>query len=614
MSYLSSTRLSFRGRFLADVSTRNNQETNYAPGAQQQDHWNPVGGSSVELLDCRALVTASVTVDDPASGYVITGAFDRPGGKMVDLDPAYQMASELWGMRLRVIDPDTGALAVEGAMTVCAFRDLWTRQMNARPNGQAAGARFVSTLRDLEWGPAAQKSGALSALRAASKDTGKLSVGWHTFGYFYPAAEPRYRTGGVMLHLGPHRAGEPETALVHRRLTGYQVESETRPLQVTGAMDFSVTDNGTMIHMDVGHGLVLGDPDGRLAPFPALSEALSALKGLSVGLLPAGDPQLFAAVSAPQILYDIPTDPDWYRQTGGVVDIAVDPALAGRVPSTQLALFARHSSGAFILAAKETEDGVFCRTDQFVCRLDPGQNATVRFYARRFDAPLAGLTLHLAQIGPSAPTPAPSLSALPPTDADGVTELTLTGVDPGNPRASNGLDGEVFVWVYSHIQGANGWPDLEGAGLDILDAVVAHGRDPFPVPETPVFERDVKPIMAQYAQLYPIMSEHLFDIADYDALVRNRRAMLLAFSRSIEDPNYMPVTRDMSQGRIETLVKWLSDVQPDGTLRRDVTLAGLPLPLPQSAAAAAGDVKMLMASLARRGAHLPVMPAGTLSE
>lgn len=132
----------------------------------------------------------------------------------------------------------------------------------------------------------------------------------------------------------------------------------------------------------------------------------------------------------------------------------------------------------------------------------------------------------------------------------------------------------------------------------------------------PVFESDVKPFMAQYAQLYPIMSEHLFDIADYDALVQNRQAMLLAFSRSIEDPNYMPVTRDMSQGRIDTLVKWLSDVQSDGTLRRGIAVAGAaPLtPQPEMAAAIQEDVKQLMATLARRGAHLPVMPAEVLTE
>lgn len=618
MSYLSTTRLSFRGRFLSDVSTRNNVEENYAPGAQQQNLWNVAGGASVELLDCRALTTASVAADDPASGYVITGAFDRPSGKMVDLDPAWQMSSEIWGMRLRVIDPDTGALAVEGTMAVCAFRDLWTRQLDPQPNRQPAGARFVSTLSDLTWGPATEQSAALTGLRTAAEDTGKLSVGWHTFAYFYPDTEPRYRTGSVMVHLGPHLTGEPGTVLVHRRLTGFQVQPQGggRPFAVTSDMDFAVSGPGTTLHMDVGHGLLLDDVDGRLAQFSALPGGLNTLIGLSIGLLPAGDPPLFSPHPTPEVLLDIPTDPDWYRETGGVVDIAVDAGLAARVPNTRIALFARFTSGNVLLVAKETDDGVFCRADGYVCRLDPGQSATVRFHTRKFGEPLQGAQVHLAQVLPGAAVPAPTLSQVPPTGADGTTELTLTGTDPGNPRSANGLDGDIFAWAYSPKQDANGQPDINGVGLGGLDVVVTHGRDPFAVPAAPVFESDVKPFMAQYAQLYPIMSEHLFDIADYDALVQNRQAMLLAFSRSIEDPNYMPVTRDMSQGRIDTLVKWLSDVQSDGTLRRGIAVAGAaPLtPQPEMAAAIQEDVKQLMATLARRGAHLPVMPAEVLTE
>lgn len=78
MSFLSAKGLSFRDRFPSNVSTRNNLTVSYVSGAQQRNLWNVAGGASVELLDCRALATASQAADDPTSRYVATGVFDRP--------------------------------------------------------------------------------------------------------------------------------------------------------------------------------------------------------------------------------------------------------------------------------------------------------------------------------------------------------------------------------------------------------------------------------------------------------------------------------------------------------------------------------------------------------
>ena len=98
-----------------------------------------------------------------------------------------------------------------------------------------------------------------------------------------------------------------------------------------------------------------------------------------------------------------------------------------------------------------------------------------------------------------------------------------------------------------------------------LDLIVAHVRDSFAAAEPIDFNAHVRPIMAQYAQLYPIMSFHLFDLADYDQLVRHRQPLLLAFQRPIEDPNYMPVTRDLSRAKVEAIVAWLKAETGDPT-------------------------------------------------
>lgn len=56
-----------------------------------------------------------------------------------------------------------------------------------------------------------------------------------------------------------------------------------------------------------------------------------------------------------------------------------------------------------------------------------------------------------------------------------------------------------------------------------------------------------------------IMSRHLFDLKDYSAMANHRKLLLLAFGRPIEDSNYMPVTRDLSDNKRKTLIRWLTN-------------------------------------------------------
>lgn len=629
MSYLTDTRISFRGRFLSDVSTNNNIATNYRDGAAQQHLWNTMGGAAVELLDCGVLLSGAVALGDPAADFVITGAVDRPSGKMVDLDPDMQSVSEFWGMQLRISHRETGALALQGRMAVCAFRDLWSRQISPALNGQALGARFVSVLEELEWGPAAEGSAAMQALRDQA-DEGRLSVGLHTFGYFYNQQHPRYRTGTIMVNIGPWKSGEPKTALVHRRLLAATVgQTGGGNFDLTGDIDFALSDGGRRLHLDLGHALRLADVDGWQLDYRYMPPPVSGIARMSIGLLPAG-----GAAPDPNTVVeflDLPIpDLGWYRRTGGVMSVDIPAAHVAAAETTPFALFAQVQGGGFFLLSQETENGIFYRADDFVRRLETGATAEVALYAQQFGKPLAGLQLHTVlsssspgptQNSPNTPVPPqPTLSSLAPTDADGKTLLTLTGVDPGNPRARNDLDGAIFLYAYGHKLGANGQLDQAGNGLGGLDAVVIHGRDPYTVPQTPNFTEHVYPIMTQYAQLYPIMSEHLFKLDDYAALVKHRRALLLAFSRDLQDPNYMPVTRDLSDGRMATLVKWLSTEtgDPDAPLVRGPEPAPVESPAMAAALAEAAppapaeDAKTMAERMQRLSAHRKVVPAEML--
>jgi hypothetical protein len=154
MSHLATPRIVIAGRFISDVSTINNDDANFDPKTDPLTlQWNPRGGATFDFYDCR--VTGAASIDGPAAdgdpvlALAVSGASDRPSGKMVDLDPDWQQASEIWGLTVRLLDPATGELAVQGTFEVSAFRDLFLRQLaevldGTLPNGQPSGARYVS--------------------------------------------------------------------------------------------------------------------------------------------------------------------------------------------------------------------------------------------------------------------------------------------------------------------------------------------------------------------------------------------------------------------------------------------------------------------------------------
>ena len=84
------------------------------------------------------------------------------------------------------------------------------------------------------------------------------------------------------------------------------------------------------------------------------------------------------------------------------------------------------------------------------------------------------------------------------------------------------------------------------------------------MPDKPTWYQDIQPLFAQYGNLYPIMSQYVVDLNNYEAVVHRISILQLAFSLPVEDANHMPVTRDLGAGDRDTILKWLSSPGPDG--------------------------------------------------
>jgi hypothetical protein len=149
MSHLEAPRIVIAGRFISDVSTINNNNSNFDISQTPSDlEWNPRGGATFDFYNCGVTGAfgsgGAPAATDPVLALAVSGAADRPSAKMVDLDPDWQMSSEIWGLTVRLFDPTTKDLALQGTFGVTQFRDLFTRQLvqalaPPTPNGQAGG-------------------------------------------------------------------------------------------------------------------------------------------------------------------------------------------------------------------------------------------------------------------------------------------------------------------------------------------------------------------------------------------------------------------------------------------------------------------------------------------
>jgi hypothetical protein len=558
MSYLTGPQLHFAGRFQADVSTVNNDvrhfnNATFKPEYQEpgkgatKGWWNPHGTGYWRLIDCRVTQASRAdgtvvqdTAADPIIGMSVAQTNDRVAAKLVDLDPQQQLVSQIWGLTVRLTDGGNGSI-FSGAFAMAPFSDLWSRTPNA-PGGDFSLACFwQSVLVSPEWGELPD-SAFLRELRDAAGGR-DLSIKFNVDGYSMDSSAQDFTTGRIVGTIGIAADGEPRHFVLGR---------QAMPVDNSPANFFpAVVDakRGKLV-LDLGNALPTATVGGPVDP----------TLNLNIGILTT--PGQIASLGTV-----IPDGPDWYERTAGIVELPADRPLS----QNEIALLADHPivlanqtvDGSLQLLAQEPADGLYVRADQFVFRLSPGDRQSVNLYATRFGQPLAGAAVTctyddsgLQQGGPRDPkvgTPTKALDIDPTvtTGTGGLAELTLTAHDPNDPRGY--IDGQVYGIGYS-------LPGSTYVNSSDFVSVLVWNR--FDVLDTPTWQ-DVQPMFQQFANLYPIMKP-IVDMGDYAQMAAKAGLVKLAMSLPEEDPNYMPVTRDLSPAKRKTMLNWLDTKGADG--------------------------------------------------
>ncbi|PMS17006.1 hypothetical protein C0Z18_21305 [Trinickia dabaoshanensis] len=618
MSYLQFPRLAFFGDFQADASTVNNDPRHFDVGTfdpsyqQFREHgtnkdgyylynngwWNPRGTGIMRFRECyvKSLRDQSgnfigSSALDPLVGCKVGNALDSPSGKIVDLDPDWQFASNLYGLVVSITDTDGSPILV-GDFEPNPFRDLWFARGAGNPSNENASAMFQSRLRLRPYSLSAIKSPFLKELLSATED-GYLSIRLTTYafegnvnlaGNLDNALNPRFGYGKLIGSIGPSRSDQPRSFILGRRFlpTTSNAAGDLASKNGIGCFSSFVDDEQNYFHVDLSNALPLNPTSGyRIANQGNLA---------------------FAVLHSESIKQDDSIESDQYTKLGlvdqtdqlqenegGIYSLRLNPGQQKAMQGRPLAIVKLEGFlGNATVCVREVPNGIEVRPDTFAFKLDPndgGENSKkIVLYATVYGEPLKNRTLSLS-VGPktpdtdntpsntpsttSPPAPIPIYNepqdgaqispATPQTDQFGRAQVTLSGPTlMGTPRGY--IDGQLYVIFYKL---AGGGP-LPQQPLDQI-AVVVYSTFPSPFAnqridvDNPTWA-DVQPILQQYANLYPVMSQGLFDFSKQPVADSAAFAMKFVFDKDINDPDHMPVTRDLSASKRRILINYFDNV------------------------------------------------------
>jgi len=569
--------------------------------------WNPEGANRFKLKNVR--VTGAVGANgvvlraesDGVLGMSVISVDGASTAKMVDLDPDQQLVSMIYGLTV-VVTNGAGQDVLRGVVEPAPFSDIWSRGRGLGAHGPDERASvFYQTVVRVTWGDVSG-SAFLQALRMASGDL--LSMKFQLDGYSMGGAGDRLFSGRIVGTLGVAAAGEPRHWQPGRHLAGGDFSRETASpwfgldpsdIDRAGVPEPVVPANFGVVVVDRTRGKLRVDLGNALtidvtAADPPRSPIANQGR-LSLALLQ----QNGTATDVAEIPYS--TELGWYEQTAGIVEVPADRALTAQelaaVDGGRLAVVSERDG---VRSPLLQEPPTHVRADMFVARMNAGDAVEVEFRASSLGRPMAGerVRLRMATPGnPQFPVGGLTFPSEVVCDAEGRARVTLRAADPGatrffylqtrfGPRVH--VDGQVYVVNYV-VGNALSWNPS-----DFLSVLVWNVFRP---DEPPTWHGSMKPVFAQYGNLYPFMTtqgngpnaDSGLDLADYEqlALQETREKIIMVMESAETDPRYMPVTRDLSRSKRDAMLRWLRDVGVDGNPLLGVAPGPDPAPGPLAA-------------------------------
>lgn len=602
MSYMNYPRLTFSGKFQADTSTVNNdprhfdinefesrfqdlQVTNKPEKGDIQFNgwWDPNGMATFRLVDCKPelfLGPGWTSINNPQLKALEVGnSPDQPSAKIVDLDPDWQLASQIYGQVVTLTDPKSGEILMSGNFDVHAFRDLWFTRVVGGSGDGAASAVFQSVLTNLSWSPNINNYTFLQELQNSAQED-MLSIRLTTYGFNGSHGSNGYTYGTVQGVIGPYSSGEPHSFINGRRFAplsnGYssidpnlQQPSKSSPVGISN-FSFIVNEETKTLQVDTSNALPLDINMNNVSLSNYYFVVLKREGFAEAQTIPSDE-----YVEIGEIDYS-----DALRIQGGIQSLKIPAKAMALIGNHPVALIKKGSADDVVIICEEPE-GLTLRAEKFTFRLDPNlqseNSGITTFYASKYGKPFVGACIEIIPNAPwrdfggcpsdvpdtTTPKAAIPILNVPESGVQIPSLLTVTGNDGtasvvlqgpammDNPRGY--IDGQLYSLSYNFTGGVQ-------TILQQFDGIFILVFNTFVSANNPPSWEDIQPILKQYANLYPIMSKGLYDFSQQKVADANADSMLFAFSKEVDDPGYMPVTRDLSSAKKKALITYFEEV------------------------------------------------------
>jgi hypothetical protein len=605
MSYLDIPRIHFAGRFFTDPSTVNNDPTHYNPDVVTPSPWqNPDGQHRFQFRNCKitsAVGPSGFVNNDP----VIGAAFEtndqphlKPGpsnpAKIVDIDVYQQCVSTIYGMQLKLTVGDVSIIGMADPPTLnlCWFnavlptrswepgdyeQDSFGGDMNACGNFQSV-IRFNPS----DWPQTS--SGILNSLRSTTITiNGQLVVAFKFVvdGYRNVPIDQDYQTGRIVGTIGPLFANEPMYNPGQRWLMP-RAFSQTDEWNFPSFNNcpFKVDSNRNKLILDLANSICRQTAGGPPVDLGTVNAMVSTPDPVTANL-GVVDYSEFA-----------------YQNNAHITEMDLNEAQLEMLQSGQLTLvMSRNDIGnptIFTEPQTDVQFGVEKRV--ILMEGDPGTTATTTVYVSKRGIPLAGKQLKLftesvhgdtpgATVPPTNPGDTPQAdgaldATISVTDENGFATITFTVLkDPGQRTPE--LDGQLyFIIAYDPDYPRPDWSNPKGPQPPQDQMVSCKVFSQYTVNQNPSWP-EIQSMMAPYMKLYPGMRKlidlsdrHTFTIfgknppwdqgyGDNNAGPLGIQAGAIAYymSRDFNDPRLMPVSRDLSQAKILTIMYFIKNLQ-----------------------------------------------------
>nr|XP_002124752.2 uncharacterized protein LOC100184225 [Ciona intestinalis] len=601
-SYLSWPRIHFGGTLVMDANTINNKRCNYqneyfsniAAKIKEKsisvvndkythymfriNNWNPDGSGHVYFMNSTVKSICTGPSQCSTTDTIVGSVFKEiTRGQLATIDPDWQVTVEVWGLTVQI----PGVL--KGRLRPGSVQQEGGRVMHANKKikGYAIGGlgRFKTKVENITWESSHYKS--------MFNNAEELSMIYviDLFNQFSFSCR-MVGTLGLTSPDDPNEitAGRMLKSTIHAIPTPFFVNYKKKVI----TMDFSGSFHGKMNGHINSQGVDLAIKINCRYPliYP-----------------PNVCPHGHHKVGSTTVYYitrngDLSskyfgTNMDWYFKYGGIVDVDISHlSLRWRnlIKFHELILL-RAGRGFETIIAKEYMKGITIGvSNQLAMRLNNGQTKKYIAYASRFNKPMPGVEMKFTNVPMNATTDCnrPDTCKLPlslPADVIHTSSNTsLTNYEgkmifnisalksPGNPRGC-GLDGQLYIlmlemsctiggYKYTFKNGQFGGTLLHKmvhpSEFVLTLAPLVRIYNEVEVKECPTWQ-DIKGILTQYYNLYPVMSKNgIINLHNYMEVKQKSQLIRIAmFQTDFEDPKYMPASRDLSLSKQKLIWNWM---------------------------------------------------------